>query len=101
EDENGEEVALRGAIVVSDEVDMRLMEGGVAEKAGQQAAVMQDKVRRTVKPKAQEAARKTGDAINKGAFATGRQLGRAKGMFSAFKEEFDKASGGSGKKPKR
>lgn len=100
-DEDGEEVPLLGAIVVSSEVDMRLMQGGVAEKAGQQAAVMQDRVRRSVKPKADKAAKKTGEAINKGAYVTGRQLGRAKGMFSAFKEEYDKASGNSGKKPKQ
>ena len=37
------------------------------------------------------AAKATGDAVNKGAYVTGRQIGRAKGMFSAFKDEYDKA----------
>ena len=32
--------------------------------------------------------------MNKGAYATGRQIKRASGMFSAFKEEYDKARKG-------
>ena len=43
-------------------------------------------------PRAKKVAEKTGEAVNEGAFVVGRQLGRTKGMFSAFKEEFDKAS---------
>ena len=37
------------------------------------------------------APRAAGKAVNKGAYATGRQIKRASGMFSAFKEEYDKA----------
>lgn len=104
EGEEGEFEALRGAIVVSDEVDLKLAEGGVAEAAGKQAARAQDKVRRATskaKPKVAEAAKKTGEVVNKGAYATGRQIGKARGMFSAFKEEYDKASGTSGKRTKK
>ena len=31
--------------------------------------------------------------MNKGAYATGKQIGKATGMFSEFKEEYDKARG--------
>ena len=31
--------------------------------------------------------------MNKGAYATGKQIGKATGMFSDFKEEYDKARG--------
>ncbi len=103
--EDGEdEEPLRGAILVSDDVDFTLTQGGVAEKAGQQAAKAQNAVREVAeaaKPKAAKAAKAAGDAVGKGAYATGRQLGRARGMFSAFKSEFDKASGKSGSKRKK
>lgn len=104
ENEEGEAEPLRGAIVVSDKVGLQLTQGGIAEAAGKQAAIMQDKARRQVdkvKPKASQAAKKTEEAVAKGAFATGRQLGRAKGMFSAFKEEYDKASGKSNTKKRK
>ena len=100
EQEDGTEELLRGAILVSDSVNLSNTEGGIAEAAGQSAARAQDKVRKaaqSVKPKAEQATKKAGEAVNKGVFATGRQLGRAKGMFSAFKEEYDKANGKSGK----
>lgn len=99
--EDGEEDAepLRGAIIVSDAVGLKFTEGGIAEAAGQAAAQAQDKVRKGVAAageKAAGAAKKTGEAVGKGAFATGRQIGRARGMFSAFKDEYDKARGKSG-----
>ena len=40
-----------------------------------------------------EAAKKTGEVVNKGAYATGKQIAATKGMFSGFKEEYDKARG--------
>ncbi len=90
-----DEVTL-GAILVSDEVKALATEGGVAEKAGAATAVAVDKVRTTVdkaKPVAGEMARKTGEVVNKGAYATGKQIAATKGMFSSFKEEYDKARG--------
>lgn len=44
-----------------------------------------------VKPAVSTATKAAGKAVNKGAYATGRQIKRASGMFSAFKEEYDKA----------
>ena len=85
-----------GAIMVSDEVKDLAAEGGVAEKAGQATAVAMDKVHTTVdkvKPVASEAAKKTGEAVNKGAYATGKQIAKSKTMFSDFKDEYDKARG--------
>lgn len=92
---------MLGAILVADEVKGLERSRGAAEKAGEATAIAADKVTRTVakvKPKvtsaASAAASTAGEAINKGAFATGRQLKRASGMFSAFKDEFDKARHG-------
>ena len=47
-----------------------------------------------MKPKAQAAAAAAGDAINKGAYATGKQIAASKGMFSSFKEEYRRARTG-------
>lgn len=100
-DDEGVQPEMLGAILVSDKVKTLERSRGAAEKAGEATAIAADKVTRTVakvKPKvtnaASTAASTAGEAINKGAFATGRQLKRASGMFSAFKEEFDKARHG-------
>lgn len=98
-----DEVSL-GAIMVDDAAKDLPAEGGVAEKAGAATAVAVDKVQTTVgkaKPVVSEAAKKTGEVVNKGAYATGRQIAATKGMFSGFKEEFDKERGAKPKpKPK-
>ena len=83
-----------GAILVSDEVAELAVEGGLAAKAGEATAVVADRARETVeavKPAVSTATKAAGKAVNKGAYATGRQIKRASGMFSAFKEEYDKA----------
>ena len=85
-----------GAMLVDDEAKNLAAEGGVAEKAGAATAVAVDKVHSTVdkaKPVVSEAAKKTGEVVNKGAYATGKQIAATKGMFSGFKEEYDKARG--------
>ena len=85
-----------GAMLVDDAAKALVSEGGVAEKAGAATAVAVDKVQTTVdkaKPVVSEAARKTGEVVNKGAYATGKQIAATKGMFSGFKEEYDKARG--------
>ena len=72
------------------------VEGGLAEKAGEATAVVVDKAHTAVdkaKPVASAAAKKTGEVVNKGAYATGKQIAATKGMFSGFKEEYDKARG--------
>lgn len=68
----------------------------MAEKAGEATAVVVDKAHTAVdkaKPVASAAAKKTGEVVNKGAYATGKQIAATKGMFSGFKEEYDKARG--------
>ncbi len=99
--ENGEENEL-GAILVADEAADLDAEGGFAEKAGRATAVVskkakdavqnvKEKAAEKVKPHTDELADAAGRAINKGAYLTGRQLAKTKGMFTAFKDEFNKA----------
>lgn len=102
------EDAERGAILVSDEALETSVEGGAAAAAGKATAVVTHKVKKgaarakvaasakaeKAKPTAQAVAKKTGEAVEAGSFAVGKQLGKATGMFAAFKEEFDKASKG-------
>ena len=86
--------AVYGAILVSDEVAALEVEGGLAEKAGQGAAVVADKAEKVgakVSKTASATAKVAGEAVNMGAYATGRQIKRTKGMFSAFKDEYKKA----------
>lgn len=105
-----------GAIVVSNEVRGLDPQGGLAEKAGVASVRAAQKGKEVlelgkekgaeVAQKAREAAEertgaavgewgeKAGEAINKGAFATGRQIGRAKGMFGDFLDEYRKARDG-------
>lgn len=90
------ENVVLGAILVANEVADLAVEGGVAEAAGKATAVAVDKVQTTVdkaKPVVSNAAKKTGEVVNKGAFATGQQIAKSKGMFSEFKQEYDKARG--------
>lgn len=93
-----DEVQL-GAMLVSNEVADLNSEGGVAEAAGAATAVAVDKVHATVdkaKPVVSNAAKKTGEAVNKGAYATGKQISKSKHMFQDFKSEYDKAVAPSG-----
>lgn len=97
-----DEVQL-GAMLVADEVAQLDTEGGVAEVAGQATAVAVDKVQSTVdkaKPVVSKATAAAGEAVNKGAYATGRQISRSKNMFKDFKAEYDKAVAPSGSKSK-
>ena len=96
--------------MVSDNATDLPVQGGVAAAAGKATAVVADKAKKgatkarqaaeqrieEVKPGAQKVASAAGDAIESGSFAVGKQLGKASGMFAAFKEEFDKASRGEG-----
>ena len=99
---------LTGAILVSDAVFDLPVEGGAAAAAGKASAVVTHKAKKSaakakasvdeqvdrVKPSAKKAAQKTSEVVEAGTFAVGKQLGRASGMFAAFKEEYDKASKG-------
>jgi uncharacterized protein YrrD len=94
---NGEDPSSsseRGAILVADEAADLSADGGVAAAAGKATAVVADKAKkqvRRVQPTAKKVAKRTSEAIDAGSFAVGKQLGRASGMFAAFKEEYDKA----------
>lgn len=109
EDVPEEDIENCGAIVVSDEVVNLDSEGGLAERAGaataraahrgkqafakakSQGADAAHRARERAVPKMGDLGEKAEDALNKGAYATGRQLGRAKGMFSGFVSEYRKA----------
>ena len=98
----------RGAILVSDEALDIGSQGGVAAAAGKATAVATVKAKQgavkakkvvskrveDTKPGARKLAKAAGEAVESGSFAVGKQLGKASGMFAAFKEEFDKASSG-------
>lgn len=89
-----DEEFLQGAIIVSSEVASFQTKGGLAERAGSASAVVEHKASQVVekaKPVASDVTHKTGEAINKGAYAVGKQLSKTKGMFSAFKEEYNRA----------
>ena len=74
-------LAMKGAAVATDK----------AKKVAGRAKEATDQVVDRVKPTAKKVAEKTGAAVDAGMFAAGKQLGRASGMFSAFKDEFQKA----------
>lgn len=102
-DDDDDSAESLGAVIVADEALDIPVEGGVAEKAGAATAVATDKVQKTykkvvkkVKPAASSAAAATGKAVQKGAYATGRQIARTEGMFSNFKNEFKKAMNDDG-----
>lgn len=113
--EDPDEHLEKGAIMVSDDALDIPIQGGAAAAAGKATAIAADKAKKgaaqavvgaakakkvvdarieEAKPGAQKLASAAGEAIEQGSFAVGKQLGRASGMFAAFKEEFDKASRG-------
>ncbi len=115
--EDPDEHVEKGAIMVSDEALGLSAQGGAAAAAGKASVVVADKAKKgadkakegavkakkivenrieDAKPGAQKFADAAGEALESGTFAVGKQLGKASGMFAAFKEEFDKASHGEG-----
>lgn len=87
-----------GCMVVSDTAASLEHEGGAAAKAAEASVVVGAKLKKGAK----KLDDKGSVAVEKGSRALGRQLGRTRGMFTAFKDEFKKASGTSGaKKPKK
>lgn len=64
-----------------------------AVAAGEAIGSIRDKVKEKVgAEKTENLGTKAGEAVNDGAYKLGQQLRKSKGMFHAFKEEFDKAS---------
>lgn len=74
----------KGFMIVSPEAAKQELTGGLAAKAGEASA--------RAKVEGAKAAAVAGEAVDKGSKALGRQLGRTKGMFGSFVEEFKKAS---------
>ncbi len=100
-DDEDDDPEARGAVIVADDAANIDVAGGVAEKAGEATAVATDKAKKTykkvvrkVKPVASSATKTAGEAVQKGVYATGRQIARTEGMFSNFKNEFKKAMSG-------
>jgi uncharacterized protein YrrD len=90
---NGQLVAKRAAADVK-------AEGGLAEKAGEQAAIAThvikektESARKTASNASKKAGKAAGQALDVGSKALGKQLGRTKGMFKGFKDEYKKARG--------
>lgn len=83
-----------GAMVVSDDTLNLELTGGAAAKAAEASVVIGDKVKKGA-AKIDEHGSK---ALDKGSRALGKQLGRTRGMFSAFASEYRKAAGSSKKK---
>lgn len=90
--------ALRGyaasTMIVDDAVAYLEPSGGAAAKAAETTA----KIGAKVSEGARVLDEKGSAAVEKGSRALGRQLGRTRGMFSAFKDEFKKAAGPAPKK---
>lgn len=78
-----------GAMIVSDEVKALGYSGGAAAKAAEASVVVGDKVKKGAKVLDD----KGSVAVDKGSRALGKQLGKTRGMFKAFKDEYQKASG--------
>jgi hypothetical protein len=74
----------RGWMLLAPEAADQQLTGGLAAKAGEATA--------RAKIEGAKAAEAAGDAIDKGSRALGKQLGKTKGMFGSFVDEFKKAS---------
>ena len=102
----------RGAIIVAEEALDLPIDGGIAAAAGKASVVVADKAKQgaakakegavkakkavgdrleSAKPGAKKFAEAASEAMENGTFVVGKQIGEASGMFSSFKEEFDKA----------
>lgn len=77
----------KGYMLVDPEAAHQGLTGGVAGKAGESYA----KAKYEGKKAAAQAGKAAGEAVDKGSRALGRQLGKTKGMFSSFMDEFKKA----------
>jgi hypothetical protein len=77
----------KGFMLVAPEAAHMELSGGVAGKAGESYA----KAKYEGKKVAEKAGKAAGEAVDKGSKALGKQLGRTKGMFSSFMDEFKKA----------
>ena len=74
----------KGYMIVAPEAARQELTGGFAAKAGEATA--------RAKIEGAKAAAMAEEAVDKGSRALGRQLGKTKGMFGSFVDEFKKAS---------
>jgi sporulation protein YlmC with PRC-barrel domain len=86
-----------GSIVAEPPAAKIKAEGGLAAKAGEQAAIathaIKEKtknVREAASTIGKKAGKSAGKAVDSGSKALGKQLGKTKGMFKAFKDEYKK-----------
>ena len=86
-----------GAMIVDDAVKELGFSGGAAAKAAEASVVVGDKVKKGAKVLDD----KGSVAVDKGSRALGKQLGKTRGMFKSFAEEYKKASGSTGSKSKK
>ncbi|MDR2587262.1 MAG: PRC-barrel domain-containing protein [Coriobacteriales bacterium] len=91
--QDGKVVARRAASEIK-------TEGGLAAKAGEQAAIATHTIkektkgaRKTANDVSKKAGKAASKALDSGSLALGKQLGRTKGMFKAFKDEYKKGRG--------
>lgn len=77
----------KGWMLVAPEAASMTLTGGVAAKAGEGYA----RAKYEGKKAAAKAGHAAGQAVDAGSRALGKQLGRTKGMFSSFMDEFKKA----------
>jgi len=87
---NGQVIARRAASDIQ-------ASGGFAEKAGEQVAIAThvvaektDAAIKTAKEMSDKAGKAASSALDTGSKALGKQLGKTKGMFKAFKDEYQK-----------
>lgn len=83
-----------GTMVVADEARQIGYSGGAAAKAAEASVRVGAEVKKGAKALDEHGSR----AVDRGSRALGRQLGRARGMFGAFADEYKRASGSSGAK---
>ena len=77
----------RGFMVVAPEAAHQALTGGAAGRAGESVA----KAKIEGKKAAAKAGKAAGEAVDKGSRALGKQIGKTRGMFSSFMDEFKKA----------
>ena len=80
----------RGWMILTPEAAHQELTGGMAGKAGESYA----RAKASGAQAAAKAGKVAGEAVDKGSRALGRQLGKTKGMFGSFMEEFKRASEG-------
>lgn len=86
-----------GAMIVSDEAVELALTGGVAAKVAEASVAIGAKAKEGAAKAKKEVAKlkldeKGAKAVDKGSRALGKQLGKTRGMFSAFASEYRKAS---------